>query len=141
MRNRFSNMMFVASLILAALPIWAHHGKAGYDTAKVVRMEGVVTELEWVNPHVWIHLAVKNDGGAATEWRIESGSPNIMKRRGLTQKALAVGTELTVIGYVERSGKNIFGTTALKVKGGEEVPMPLPEFYSSGKSIVFTKGK
>jgi hypothetical protein len=86
-------------------PMWAHHSFAAeFDVKKVVRLLGTVTEMEWVNPHAVIHLAVKNPDGTTTNWAIEGNTPNSLLRAGLTKKSLEPGTALAVQGYQAKSG-------------------------------------
>ena len=90
-----------AGLLLAAsAPAWAHHAfQAEFDQRKPVKLEGKVTDMEWINPHAWIHIDVKNPDGTVTNWMVECGSPNIMLRRGFTKRSLENGTDIVVQGY------------------------------------------
>jgi hypothetical protein len=62
--------------------------------------------MEWINPHTWIHLDVKNPDGTVTRWMIEGGTPNTLVRRGFTRDSLKVGTELTIEGFRAKNGTN-----------------------------------
>ena len=95
-----------AGLLLAAsAPAWAHHAfQAEFDQRKPVKLEGVVTDMEWINPHAWIHIDVKNPDGTVTNWMVECGSPNIMLRRGFTKRSLETGTVIMVQGYQAKNG-------------------------------------
>ena len=95
-----------AGLLLAAsAPAWAHHAfQAEFDQRKPVKLEGKVTDMEWINPHAWIHIDVKNPDGTVTNWMVECGSPNIMLRRGFTKRSLEVGTDIVVQGYQAKNG-------------------------------------
>ena len=76
-------------LLAATLPAWAHHSFASeFDVTKPVKLEGTVTKMEWINPHSWIHIDVKNPDGTVTSWMIEGGSPNSLLRRGFTKHSL-----------------------------------------------------
>ncbi len=85
---------FAACLLAAAaIPAWAHHSFAAeFDVTKPVKLEGTVTKMEWINPHSWIHIDVKNPDGTVTSWMIEGGSPNALLRRGFTKHSLQPGT-------------------------------------------------
>jgi hypothetical protein len=97
----------VASLILAAVPAWAHHAFAAeFDAKKPVHFEGVVTKVELINPHTWIHLDVKNADGTVTNWMFEAGSPNVLLRRGFTKASVPQGTAVVVDGYQSKDGSN-----------------------------------
>ncbi len=79
----------LGGLLLVAVPVWAHHAfQAEFDQKKPVHLKGKVTEMEWINPHAWIHIDVANPDGTVTNWMVECGSPNIMLRRGFTKRSL-----------------------------------------------------
>jgi hypothetical protein len=95
------------SLLLAAIPVWAHHSFASeFDVTRPVKLQGTVTRMEWINPHSWIHMDVKNPDGTVTSWMIEGGSPNSLLRRGFTKHSLEPGTEILVEGYQAKDGAN-----------------------------------
>jgi len=96
-----------ALFAVAAPSVVAHHSFAAeFDANQPVTLHGTVTRMEWVNPHSWIHLDVKNDDGSITKWMIEGGTPNTLFRRGFTKNSLAPGTEITVEGYRAKNGAN-----------------------------------
>ncbi len=79
---------------------WAHHAFAAeFDATKPVTLEGTIIKMEWVNPHAWLHVEVKNPDGSVTTWMIEGGAPNALLRRGFTKNSLPVGAAVTVDGY------------------------------------------
>ena len=118
MRSAFA----IIGLFLAAAPVWAHHSFAAeFDQNKVVRLIGTVTEMEWVNPHAVIHLAVKNPDGTVTNWAIEGNTPNSLLRAGLTKKSLEPGTPLAVQGYCAKSGDNKVSASAIMLKDGRKL--------------------
>jgi hypothetical protein len=94
-------------LLLAgtAVSLAAHHAfSAEFDATKPVNLKGIVTKMEWVNPHSWIHVDVKKPDGTVESWAIEGGTPSVLFRRGLTQAALKPGSEIVVDGYQAKDG-------------------------------------
>jgi len=107
MRINVAVGLAVASLLVSAAPVFAHHAFAAeFDAKKPVKMRGTVTRMEWINPHAWIHIDVKEPDGKVVQWMIEAGTPNTLFRRGFTKDSLAVGTEILVDGYQSKDGSN-----------------------------------
>jgi hypothetical protein len=107
MRAKLAVVLMGAGLLLAAAPAWAHHAFAAeFDSKKPIKLRGSITKVEWINPHSWIHVSVKNADGTSTEWMVEGGTPNTLFRRGVTKDSLAVGTEIVVDGYQAKDGTN-----------------------------------
>jgi hypothetical protein len=97
----------VAALLLQQ-SVMAHHAfDAEFDRNKPVQFkEAVVTKVELINPHSWIHVDVKTPDGKVENWAIEAGSPNILLRRGITKGTLKVGTKIVVDGYQSKDGSH-----------------------------------
>src|SRR3989449_8319001 len=105
MRTKLSVMIAGAALLLAAVPVLAHHAFAAeFDAKRPIKLQGTVTKMEWINPHAWIHIDVKKTDGTVEEWMIEAGTPNTLLRRGLTRDSLKKGTEIVVDGYQSKDG-------------------------------------
>ena len=108
----------------AAAPVWAHHSFAAeFDVKQVVRLLGTVTEMEWINPHAVIHLAVTNPDGTTTTWAIEGNTPNSLLRAGLTKKSLAAGTPIAVQGYRAKSGDYKISASVMVLRDGRELSL------------------
>lgn len=96
----------VAALLLGGLAgsASAHHSFAMFDQERTIRLKGTVREFQWINPHTWVQLMVKN-GAQTVEWSIEGRSPNGLARRGWTRKTLKPGDEVTLIVKPLKNGK------------------------------------
>ena len=113
MRARPGIVVFVAVagvcvwLVGAAVQVAAHHAFAAeFDAERPVEFSGTVTQVEWINPHVWIHIDVSKDDGTVENWGFEAGTPNVLFRRGFTRESLLPGTEVHVEGYQAKDGTN-----------------------------------
>lgn len=98
---RMKLVSFTAGLLLAAaMPMLAHHAfSAEYDRSKPVKVTGTVSKVEWLNPHVWFYVDVKDDTGKITTWGFSGGPPGMLQRSGITKDALKVGDVITVEGF------------------------------------------
>jgi hypothetical protein len=107
MGKKLAVVLGIAGLLMAAAPMWAHHAFAAeFDAQKPVKLKGTVAKVEFINPHSWIHMDVKDADGKVTRWMVEGGSPNALFRRGVTKDALPQGTEISVDGYQAKDGSN-----------------------------------
>lgn len=107
MRIQLAALLAGVGLLVAGAiaPASAHHAFAAeFDSNKPVSFKATVTKVEWVNPHVWIHVEVKRPDGKAEPWAIEGGTPNVLFRRGFTKQSLVPGTEIAVDGYQAKDG-------------------------------------
>ena len=122
MRTPLTALMLSTGLLLAAVPAIAHHSFAAeYDREKPIKLVGVVTKMEWINPHAWIHLDVKKSDGKVEKWEIETGNPNALIRRGFTKASLPQGTEITVEGYQAKDGGMRANGRDLVLKDGKKL--------------------
>lgn len=122
MRIKLMGASAIAGVLLASLPAFAHHAfEAEFDSKKPVHLKGTVTEMEWINPHAWIHLDVTNPDGSVTNWMVECGSPNIMLRRGFSKRSLEKGSELSVEGYMAKNGSMRANGSSVTFKDGHKL--------------------
>ena len=103
---RFRTLVFISvAFIAAATPAWAHHAFASeFDARKPVKFKGVITKMEWINPHSWMHVEVKKPDGTSENWMIEAGTPNMLFRRGVDKNTVKPGMEVVVDGYQAKDG-------------------------------------
>ena len=107
MRTKILGVVAAAALLVtaAAVPVLAHHSFAAeFDAKKPVTLQGVVTKMEWINPHSWIHIDVKKADGTVEKWMVEGGAPNALLRRGWNKQSLPPGTEIKVEGFQAKDG-------------------------------------
>jgi Family of unknown function (DUF6152) len=92
--------LLAAALLASTAPVQAHHAFAAeFDGSAPVLLRGVVTRVEWINPHAWVHLVVKVPGKPDQLWMVEGGTPNTLLRAGLNKQSLKPGTAIIVRGY------------------------------------------
>src|SRR5262249_12995857 len=100
----------------------AHHAfSAEYDAQKPITLKGTLTKMEWTNPHGWIYVDVKDEGGKTVNWAIEFGAPNALLRRGLRKSDFPEGIEVTVSGYRAKNGSPTVNGTSVKLPDGRDL--------------------
>src|SRR5579863_6556784 len=100
-------IMFALLLAAVATLAQGHHSFAAeFDTAKPVKMTGVVTKVEWENPHIWFYVDVKGDDGKVTNWGFSGGAPGQLMRRGIAHASIKEGMTIAVEGYRAKDGSN-----------------------------------
>ncbi len=126
--------LFAAAAGLAAAPALAHHAFAAeFDSNQAVKIDGTVTKLEWTNPHIWIYLDVKDDGGAVVKWQCEGGPPNTLTRNGWSKDTLKPGDVISVEGWLAKDGSKTCNARSVKLPGGKSVFLGSSNAAGAGK--------
>jgi hypothetical protein len=123
-----------AAALLCALPLAAHHAvSAEFNSDKVVTLKGVVSKVDWVNPHIFIYVDVKDESGKVSTWRLQSLPPMFFKGSGLTKDKLMDGSEVTVTAFPAKDGTDDFGFLL-------KLTYPDGHFYNLGGSTAPAPG-
>lgn len=118
--KKFALSIF-ALVTAAAVPALAHHAfSAEFDVSKPVSVKGVVTKIEWMNPHAWFYVDVKTDSGVE-QWQFETGAPIELTRRGWRKNDLKVGDEVSVEGLRAKDGTNTASARMVTLPSGKKV--------------------
>jgi hypothetical protein len=122
MKTRFIVAWILAcSVLWASGPVFAHHSSSSYDMEHQVNMKGVVSNVEWTNPHVFIFLDVKDDNGSIEEWRVEGNSPNMLTRVGWKKEMIKAGDTLAVNGAPAKNGSKIMRLISVTLASGQKL--------------------
>ena len=109
-------------LLFAAIPILAHHGfVVEFDDKKPVTLVGVVTRMEFMNPHIYFYVDVKSKDGKVVNWALEGGPPNVLYRQGWRKDTVKPGDQLTVKGFRARDGSNLASCSTITFPDGREI--------------------
>ena len=121
-----------ATLAVACLPGFAHHGSAAYDMNTTLTFKGTVTEFLFINPHCQVYFDVKNDRGEVEHWQGELTAPNKLARAGWTKRSLNPGDQITISGFAGKNGGRSLWIR--KLAGPEGQPMQLNEGDSASSN-------
>ena len=109
-------------ILLAALPTLGHHSFAAqYDRSKPITLKGTVSKVEWMNPHIYFYVDVKDDAERVTNWAIEGGAPSMLYRNGWRIDSLKVGDAVTVEGWLAKDGSNLANMRTATLADGKTV--------------------
>jgi hypothetical protein len=112
----------IAFMVVATAPIAAHHSFAAeFDAKQPVLFKGTVTKMEWINPHVWIHMNVTQPNGKTEAWMVEGGAPTVLFRRGFSKTSLQAGTQIVVDGYRAKDGTNKMNAREITLADGRKL--------------------
>ena len=116
------NLLVVLILAANAAPVLGHHSEAAeYDSTKPVKVTGVIKKVEWLNPHVWFYVDVKDENGNITTWGFSGAPPGALMRRGITKEALKIGAVVNVEGSRARDGSNNASGRSVTFEDGRNV--------------------
>ena len=113
--------VLAAGILIVSAPAFSHHGTASYDTTKLITVKGTVTDFEFTNPHVEIHLDVRDDKGTVVKWNAEASSPNLLTRVGWNKNTLKPGDQIAVTGNPPKNGSNHMRLTKILMPNGQEL--------------------
>jgi Family of unknown function (DUF6152) len=118
MTNRLTALLAIL-FAAAVLPIKAHHSFAAeYDASKAVRITGLISKVEWTNPHSYLYIDVKDEHGDLATWTCEGGAPNTLSRRGFTKNAIKIGDTVTIDGYGAKDGSHLMDARRITLSDG-----------------------
>ncbi len=113
----------VIGIALGGAVAMAHHAfSAEFDANKPVTLRGAITRVDWINPHSWLYIDVKDQTtGKVVAWKVEMGAPNQLLRRGWNKNTLPVGTEVVVEGYRAKNGSDIANGGSVVLADGKKL--------------------
>ncbi|PYS47958.1 MAG: hypothetical protein DMG13_26585 [Acidobacteria bacterium] len=108
MRTQVCAAVAGLNLLLASVPVAAHHAFAAeFDVDRPVKVRGTVTKVEWVNPHAWLYVDVKDPDGSVVNWRFELGAPNSLFRLGWKKDTIPTGLQVEITGFRDKAGGSV----------------------------------
>jgi hypothetical protein len=119
---RKSLVAVVGALLLSTTRISAHHAFAAeYDVNRHVTVSGKVTQFKWINPHAWLFVESKDNGGSVSTWRFEMGSPGGLVSRGWTKTDLKNGDQVIVEGFGSKDGSKVANAATVTLPDGRKL--------------------
>ena len=122
MRRLFASTALAAAVLATgATPTFAHHSTAEFDYTKTIAVAGTVKEVQWTNPHSYIHLAVTRQDGTVQEWACEGANPGALSRRGFQRGDIKIGDTLTIDGFLAKNGSHLIDARRIFVADGKVI--------------------
>jgi len=121
MAHRLARVLVVGvcGMLLGTPDARGHHSFAAeFDANQPLTLKGTVSRIDFVNPHAWLYIDVKDEAGHVTRWNVEMGSPNSLIRRGFTKNSVATGTEVTVEGFRAKDGSQTMNSRRVTLSDG-----------------------
>ena len=105
MRTLVTALLVTVAVAQTAVPVLAHHSLAAqFDESQPVTLTGVISKVEWVNPHVYLYVDVADQAGKSSTWSVETFPPGTLRRGGLTKETLGLGQKVTMLAFKARNG-------------------------------------
>ena len=122
MRRTFFPLPALAAALLLGTPVVAHHGfSVEFDDTKPVTLHGTVTKMEFMNPHIYFYLDVKDANGKVVNWAFEGSPPNILYRQGWRKDSVKPGDVLTAKGFRARDGAHLVACSTITFEDGRQL--------------------
>jgi len=119
---KVQSLLLAWTVSLAAVPVLAHHAFVSeFDINKPITVTGVITKVEWTNPHTWFYIEGKDESGKAVSWGFEGAAPSLLVRRGVAKTALKPGDSVVIEGYRAKDGSNIASSTNVTLPDGKKL--------------------
>jgi hypothetical protein len=120
--RRYLHLFAALALLVFVTPIFAHHAEsAEFDATKPVKVTGAISKVEWLNPHIWFYVDVKDESGKVTTWAFSGAPPGMLLRRGITKEVLKIGAIVNVEGSRAKDGSNNASSHKVTFSDGRNV--------------------
>ena len=115
--------VLAVGIVTPTVPLFAHHGtRVAYDTEKVVRLTGTVTEWIWANPHCGLLFDVKDNSGTVVHWGAELTNPHALSEAGFSKDVFKPGDKITITGHLAKSGAPRMESSRIVLANGRVLP-------------------
>jgi hypothetical protein len=121
MNRKVWAILAVVGLSLGAASLWAHHGNAPFDMTHTVRMQGTVTDFQWINPHALILADLKDENGKVANWKLEMGSLGMLSRFGWSRNTVKRGDQVTAEGFRAKDGSAYMCLVSIDLPNGQSM--------------------